>query len=364
MERTALVIGATGGIGGETALALLADGWKVRALNRDPAKAPNVDPRIEWVKGDAMDAKSVIAAAKGADVIVHGANPPGYKNWKGTAVPMLESTIAAAKAVGARIVFPGTVYNYGPDSFPRITERSPQHPKTRKGAIRVEMEELLKKSGVPTIVVRCGDFFGVRGKNSWFSQGIVQPGKPIARLMYPAKADIGHDWAYLPDVARTIVQLLDRADELATFATFNFRGHYLERGIEIAEAARRVANVPNARIWPFPWFVSYLLAPFSETFREMIEMRYLWKEPVELVNDKLVAFLGEEPHTPLDEALRVTLRGLGCIDDHSTRNTPFDSKRSRQVENGRTTPSLSTHAKAGSGSPKISTLSLASFTIA
>jgi hypothetical protein len=29
------------------------------------------------------------------------------------------------------------------------------------------------------------------------------------------------------------------------------------------------------------------------------------------VIDKLVAFLGEEPHTPLDVALEETLRGLG-----------------------------------------------------
>jgi hypothetical protein len=83
--------------------------------------------------------------------------------------------------------------------------------------------------------------------------------------------------------------------------------------VAIAEAARRVAFAPKARIWPFPWFAIYLLAPFVETFREMIEMRWLWKQPLELVNDKLVAFLGEEPHTPIDLALRETLRGLGCL---------------------------------------------------
>ncbi len=42
-------------------------------------------------------------------------------------------------------------------------------------------------------------------------------------------------------------------------------------------------------------------------------MRWLWRQPLELVNDKLVAFLGEEPHTPLDVALGETLRGLGCL---------------------------------------------------
>ena len=46
----------------------------------------------------------------------------------------------------------------------------------------------------------------------------------------------------------------------------------------------------------------------------MREMRYLCKKPVRLDNTKLVAFLGHEPHTPLDIAVRATLVDLGCID--------------------------------------------------
>ena len=39
-------------------------------------------------------------------------------------------------------------------------------------------------------------------------------------------------------------------------------------------------------------------------------MRYLWEAPVRLENHKLVAFLGEEPHTPLREAVRATCAAL------------------------------------------------------
>jgi len=306
MERTALVIGATGGIGGETARALLARGWKVRALHRRPERIAKsaVDPRIEWVKGDAMDAPSVIATARGVSVIAHGANPPGYKNWRGLALPMLESTIAAAREVGARIVFPGTVYNFGPEVLPRVREDAAQNPRTKKGAIRVAMERRLRESGVPVLIVRAGDFFGPHTtNNSWFGQ-IVRPG---GWFTYPAKPNVGHAWAYLPDLACTIALLLERASELERFAVFHFRGHYFDRGVEIVEAARHVAHADNARIWAFPWFVIYMLAPFVETFRELLEMRWVWRESLELVNDKLVAFLGEEPHTRLDEALDATM---------------------------------------------------------
>src|SRR5436190_2238904 len=99
--KTALVIGATGGIGGAGA---------VRALNRDPERARQAGDGLAWVKGDAMVEADVVAAAAGCEVIVHGANPPGYRNWAGLQLPMLASTIAAAKATGARILFPGTVY--------------------------------------------------------------------------------------------------------------------------------------------------------------------------------------------------------------------------------------------------------------
>ncbi len=53
-KRMALVLGATGGIGGEMASRLLAAGWAVRALHRNPATTNGRQAGIEWLKGDAM----------------------------------------------------------------------------------------------------------------------------------------------------------------------------------------------------------------------------------------------------------------------------------------------------------------------
>ncbi len=326
--RMALVIGATGGVGGEVALALLARGWRVRALNREPeeaARRPAWLAAIDWVKGDAMNQADVVASAKGARLIVHGANPPGYRNWRSLALPMLDSSIAAAKTSGARIIFPGTVYNFGPDAFPALTERSPQNPKTRKGAIRVEMERRLKQAareGVRTIIVRAGDFFGPHTRNSWFAQGLVKPGQPIRSVAYPGPRHVGHAWAYLPDLAETMMRLVEREAELGAFEVFHFRGHWLERGIEIAEAIRRMTGNPRLPIRSFPWPAVYLASPFVTLFREMLERRYLWREPIRLDNAKLDSFLGEEPHTPLDRAIRATLMGLGCLGVDGASATP------------------------------------------
>ena len=78
--RTALVLGATGGIGSETAHALSRHGWKIRALARSGHTADSTSS-WEWIKGDALDRDSIVAAAQGTDVIVHAVNPSGYRNW-------------------------------------------------------------------------------------------------------------------------------------------------------------------------------------------------------------------------------------------------------------------------------------------
>lgn len=318
--KTALVIGATGGIGGEAAAALLRRGWRVRGLNRNPAvaaKRQGVRTGIEWVAGDAMNAADVRRAAEGVSVIVHAANPPGYRNWRGLALPMLDSTIAAAEATGATIVFPGTVYNFGPDAFPLLSETSPQKPTTRKGAIRVEMEARLEAAagrGVRTIVVRAGDFFGPRPGNSWFSDAMIRKGRPLRSVMNPARPGVGHAWAYLPDVAETMARLVERAGDLEPFAVFHFGGHWFDDNRTFAEAALRVAGRPDGKVRAFPWWALVAIAPFVTFARETMEMRYLWRVPVRLDNRKLVAVLGEEPHTPLEVALRAALDGAGTLD--------------------------------------------------
>ncbi len=315
-QQTALVLGATGGIGGEVARRLQARGWRIRALHRS-ALAPAVRANgYDWIAGDAMHAAQVQAAARGATLIVHAVNPPGYRDWDKLVLPMLDSSIAAAQATGARILLPGTVYNYGPDSFPLLTEDAPQRPLTRKGGIRVEMEQRLQAAagrGVRSLIVRAGDFFGPHAGNNWFAQGLVKPGKPATVVAYPGVAGIGHQWAYLPDVAETMVQLVERAEALAPFATFHMQGHWDGDGRQMVAAIGRALGRPTLEAKAFPWWALTLGAPFVPLFREMREMRYLWQQPLRMDNAKLLRLLGREPHTPLDQAVRTTLAGLGCL---------------------------------------------------
>jgi len=208
------------------------------------------------------------------------------------------------------------VYNYGPDAFPVIAEDAPQRPLTRKGAIRVEMEAMLRAAaddGVRTLVVRAGDYFGPSAGNNWFAQGLVKPGRPVAAISNPSAQGVGHQWAYLPDVAETMVRLAEREASLPAYASYHMAGHWDADGAQMVEAIARAAGTPKVKISAFPWWLTWLAAPFVTVFRELREMRYLWRQPVRLSNASLLAVLGSEPHTPLDVAVRRTLEGLGCM---------------------------------------------------
>jgi len=318
-KKVALVLGANGGIGSEVTRSLLRRGWLVRALVRGQPSGTDAakHPQLEWVIGDALRKQDVIDAAYGAAVIVHAVNPAKYHNWRGLALPMLDNTIAAAALCHATVLLPGTIYNYG-DAYTVVDEETLQNPHTRKGAIRVEMEERLREAcwdgRVRSLIVRAGDFFGAVGNSSWFSQGVVQRGQPVRWVFNPGATDQMHSWAYLPDVAETMVRLLEQRQSMPAFDTYHFKGHVL-RNSDLMNAVCQLAGISRRRVLPFPWWAIRAGAPFVELCKEMREMQYLWEQPLELNNAKLLARIGVEPHTPLVDALRTTLMGIGCLGD-------------------------------------------------
>lgn len=313
---TALVIGATGNLGHALSMNLVARGWHVRALTRHDEPG---HPAIEWIKGDALRPEDVRGAAQGAQVLVHAANPPGYRRWRELALPMLDHAIDAAHLAGARLLLPGNVYNFGPDAGLVLSEGSPQHPVTRKGQVRVEMEQRLQRAatqGLRSMVVRAGDFFGGSGDSSWFNHLWRPQGGVPRHLYYPGDINAGHAWAFLPDLAETMARVLEldlrHPGRLASFEVLHFGGHWLPQGVEMAHAVARALGRPDLPIRRFPWQWMRLGQWVVPLFREVLDMRYLWDQSLRLDNRKLLDLLGEEPHTPLDQAVRASL-GLGTL---------------------------------------------------
>lgn len=307
-QKTILVLGATGSIGGQITKKLLESGWKVRAMHRSKQGMEN---GIEWVIGNAINEADVLNASKNVSVIFHGLNPRNYQNWETLPEIMLNNTIEAAKQNNAIIAFPANIYNFNPDNGVYINENSPQTPNTKKGKIRVRLEKILMAAsyeGVQTILLRMGDFFGGNSNSSWLTEGMIKKGKPVISIASPSNnADTKHEWAYLPDAAAAFCKLIERADELPKFASFNFSSHYCSVN-EIAASIAKAQKIEKIKVTKVPWFLFQILSPFVKIMGEILEMRYLWNIPQKLNALKLKEFLGEIITTPLDDAIKTTLK--------------------------------------------------------
>jgi nucleoside-diphosphate-sugar epimerase len=175
------------------------------------------------------------------------------------------------------------------------------------------MEARIEESGVRAVILRAGDYYGPRPGNSWLSQGMITPGRPVTRVTNPGAKGVGHAWAYLPDVGEAFARLLDREADLPRFARFHFAGYWDPDGTGFTDAIEAAAGRPVKRV-RLPWALLPLAGMFNPTIRELLEMRPFWSHPVRLDNRELVAFLGEEPHTPLAESLQITLKALGSLE--------------------------------------------------
>jgi nucleoside-diphosphate-sugar epimerase len=307
MTGRILILGAAGRLGRVAAETFRDAGWSVASLVRANA-LDRIARGTQPVAANALDGEALVAAARGADVILHALNPP-ITEWEKLALPYAYTAIEAAEASGATLLFPGNVYNYGHDMPAVLDEATPMRPTMRKGQLRVIIEQRMREAadrGVRTLVIRGGDYFG-GGRGSWFDLVIV---KDIARsrVTYPGPLDVIHEWAYVPDFAAAMVRLAEKRAEFEPFATFGFAGHAVT-GREFATAIRN-ATVDPIKVKPMSWWLIHALRPIMKVPRELSELSYLWHRPHRIDGTKLTAAIGELPHTPLDQAMAHALAEL------------------------------------------------------
>ncbi len=267
MTKTVLILGASGKIGHHSASAFGAAGWQVKTY----ARASN----------------DMVGAARGVDVIVNGLNPPNYHNWAQLIPQITAQVIAAARASGATVIIPGNVYNFG--ATPGVwSESTPQTATTRKGRIRIVMERSYRDAGVPTIVLRAGNFIDPQRNDDIMSLVHL---RAIARnrLTLAGKSDVLQAYCYVPDWARAAVELAEIRDRLQQFEDVPFAGHSFS-GNDLQRILGDILGRP-VKVAQFPWLVMTLAAPFWELAREMNEMRYLWNTSHRISGEKLARLL-------------------------------------------------------------------------
>lgn len=316
MKSTVLILGARGRFGAAAAEAFAAAGWQVLGQVRPGTALKH--PGVQCLPIDPHDTAALAQAAHGARIVVHALNPP-YTQWAREVPGLMDAAIRVTRALDACLLFPGNVYNFGEAMPELLTEDTPQRPSARKGHLRVAVEHRLASSGVRSVVIRAGDYFG-SGTGSWFDLALA---KNITRgkMTYPGPMDVATPWAYLPDLARSFVAVADRVVEdpraLPPHASFCYSGHRLSgrdwaRMLEaVALEKGWLARGQALKLGGMPWGLIRALRLFVPMFRELAEMRYLWRTPHALSGARLEAFVGKLPHTPLPQALAAALQDLG-----------------------------------------------------
>lgn len=279
MQKTVLILGASGRFGRNAAEAFWNAGWSIRSFDR---------------RHDDLN-----EAAQGADVIVAAWNP-AYSDWAAQ-LPSLHARIQeAARRAGAMVLIPGNVYVYGQDTPAPWREDSPHNARNPLGRLRVEMEKSYRDSGVQTVILRAGDFIDTEASGNWLDR-MMLPSLPRGALTYPGRPDIAHAWAWLPDLTRAAAEIAEQKESLPRFTDVSFPGHTMTG----AQMADMLSDIAGRRITlrRMSWLPLRLAAPVWPMGRCLLEMRYLWDTPHWLESERFDTLCPRFVPTTPEEAL-------------------------------------------------------------
>ncbi len=217
-ERTILLTGATGFVGGAVRPALHAAGWHVRGLTRDAARPARQAPGLDWVEGDVADREAMARALEGADAalyLVHGIREgAGYHEREVAAAASFAA--AAAQAGVQRIVYLGGVAPTGPGS---------EHLRSR-----IDVGQTLRAGTVPTIELRASMIVG-HGSLSWLIVRDLAARLPV--MILPRWLRSRTEPVAIDDVVVALVRALDLPIEANTW--FDLPGPEILSGKEFLD---------------------------------------------------------------------------------------------------------------------------------
>jgi nucleoside-diphosphate-sugar epimerase len=304
-----VLLGATGAIGESVAAELRKRGESYRAIGRDRASLERTfgsDPLAEIAVWNPDDASSVRAALRGADAIVYLVGVP-YNHFELHPVLMRQTLDAAiAEGVGQMLLV-GTVYPYGRAQQTPAREDHPREPRTFKGKMRKQQEDLLLEADaagkIRGTVLRLPDFYGPRVKNS-FLDGVFNAAAKGGTANLIAPIDRPHQFVYVPDVGPVVLDLLRPPEAHGRW--WHLAGDGTASMQEIVAMAGQLAGKP-IKTRAVGLGMVRVIGLFQPIMRELVEMNYLLTDPFIMDDSALRALLGKVKTTPLEEGLRQSL---------------------------------------------------------
>jgi nucleoside-diphosphate-sugar epimerase len=306
-----IVVFGFGAAGRAVVQALLANGDAVRVAQRNrPADLP---PGVGFIACDLLDPEAVRRAVEGAGQVVLAVGfPYDRRVWREVWPRTMTNLVEACAAAGARMVFVDNLYQLGPQNAPR-REDMPLSDRGAKPAILSEVtrtwQAAAKAGRVRVAALRCSDFYGPGVPTSHIGAtgfGALAQGKAAMLLAPP---DTPHDFAYVPDIARAVLTLLDAPDDaynqvwnMPCAPTLTPR-QILRLGAEAIGVRLRVVAVP------FP--LMSILGLFAPFLREVADVGFTWDRPYVVDGSKFMRRFAFTP-TPYEVSAPATARAFAA----------------------------------------------------
>jgi nucleoside-diphosphate-sugar epimerase len=319
-----LVTGATGKVGHAIAKALLERGDHVRALVRDPKRAPSVLPAgLEPITGDATDAGSLEPAVDGCELVFNAMGMP--EQWvrdegifeRVNALGSGHLATAAKRAGVRRFIHTSTHDVFHADTGARFDETMladyPKGTAYERSKQRAEELVLAERDGMEVVILNPSGVYGpTPSPTPSFENGIFEP---VVRKRLPALPPGGTGYAYVEGVADGHLLAAEKGADGERYILADGYADFRE----LAEAAARVAGrgrVPPRMPVPVARAVSTLTEGISRISRRPPllprgQLHYfLWRAHPD--SSKAQRELGWH-QTPLDEGVRKTLEAMGLL---------------------------------------------------
>ncbi|MCM6777678.1 NAD-dependent epimerase/dehydratase family protein [Nocardia sp. CDC159] len=302
MSELHIVTGA-GPVGTTIAEQLAGAGQRVRILTRSGSGPEH--PLIERRRVDVTRTDQLSAAAEGAVAIYHCTHGSRYaaRAWWDELPGTEQNVLSVAGRVGAVVVFPESLYSYGPVDRPMV-ETMPRAADFGKPAVRAALLRAREESPTPTVSVAAADFIGPHVRMSHAGERMVPNILGGRAVQAFGRIDLPHSFTYMPDLAAAMIKA---AADRTLWNSFLHAPTAPAVSIrELVAVLSTAAGGPAPRILAMPTWALRAAGLMNEMMRELAEMNYQFDRPFHLDSTASEHRLGLRP-TPLEEVAAGTV---------------------------------------------------------